>query len=276
MEPNLEKLRKTPSDAPRENRRDADLISSVDFTDLDKITEDSLGFSALTEGLGFHPKERKLGTLRPSNKMETTEFVAARETVPTESTAKSAAYFSPAPAPGPQAQPFTPAPIYQDFLTALETSTPVRHTPILQPANAVGARPATARERLAAFAIDLAAVALPIWLTLLWNFAHEPNFLFDHRISAFAFIFVVFLGYLLIAESLGGQSLGKMALDLVVVEDDKYRKPIGFERSLLRLAAFLLGLLPFGLGSIAAVWDSNSRTWHDRVSGSAVERMSQD
>lgn len=277
MEVNLEKRRPLTTPA-RSTMPEAMPATSVDFTDLDKITEDSLDFSALTDGLGFHPKERALGTLRPSNTMDDMEGLVAP---------------APAPAPAPEADTaasLAATPVSSPISDPLQTfvanaaRTAARNVDF---AAVTAAEPeprgsqsgivvATPRERISAFALDLAIIALPLWATFLLHFGGEMNFVAEHGFSAAGFTAIVFSAYLLIAESLGGQSLGKMAFHLVVVEDNKYAKPIGFHESLRRLGFFLLGSIPFGLGALAAIWDSNSRTWHDRLSGTAVERKFED
>ncbi len=66
-----------------------------------------------------------------------------------------------------------------------------------------------------------------------------------------------------------GRTLGMQAWHLEL-ESTAAARPVGWGESLLRFLAAGCSLAAFGLGYIAAVWDPENRTWHDRVSKSRL------
>lgn len=229
-----------------------------DLSELDELTEEHLGFSALSDGLGF-AKNSKKAPVKPAADFDSdpllqkkafsgTGAVAAgpaRPVLPQKTVTAQAAV----PAPATRA---TPSPTVQNVL----------------------AEPAAPRvDRVAAFLLDLAFVFLPLAAAWWFAFGEDAMEIFreDRRppLMLFGAIFAV---YFLLAESFGGQSLGKMALGLRVVEDDKYQKPTGFAHAVKRLALFAAGAVFFGLGFLASFWDAKRRPWHDRYSGSIVRK----
>jgi uncharacterized RDD family membrane protein YckC len=64
------------------------------------------------------------------------------------------------------------------------------------------------------------------------------------------------------------QSIGNSALRLTVIGiDGQY---IGWRRAAIRLAAVVLGSLPFFIGFTAALSDESRQTWHDKAAGTYV------
>jgi uncharacterized RDD family membrane protein YckC len=255
MEPRIEP--KTRLTLPRKSEG-APLPSRVDLSDLDKITEDNLDFSAITDGLGFHPRKRIISDKMPTDfgddDLAPSSQVAATSVKPNPvSPEEISAAIKQAETPKIQAPKAN-----ADAKTALTHSN----------ANAV--------DRSLAFLADFIFIFVPLWTTFLWMFSSNLGLLADNFPLTLGFSFFVFFSYFLIAEGLCGQSLGKMLLGIAVVEDDKYRKPIPLSKAALRIGGFILSLAPLGAGLLAALWDSKSRAWHDRLSSSIVEKKIED
>jgi len=87
-----------------------------------------------------------------------------------------------------------------------------------------------------------------------------------------AFLLLQNLGYLVVF-TVGGQTLGKMATGIrVVAVDDDAAVDVG--RALKRTLAWLVLLVPAGLGFISAVFGRHHRGLHDRFAGTRVVRAS--
>jgi uncharacterized RDD family membrane protein YckC len=129
--------------------------------------------------------------------------------------------------------------------------------------------------RLAAFVLDALFIFVPLTAGWMASFGADAKAIFLADLKSPLLLFAAIFGaYFLLSESFGGQSLGKMALHLRVVEDDKYQKPTGLRHAAARLALTVVGALLFGLGLLASFWDSKRRPWQDRYSGSIVRRQS--
>jgi len=81
------------------------------------------------------------------------------------------------------------------------------------------------------------------------------------------------LGYAVILTAWRGQTVGKMALGIQVVDRDGNIPGIG--AVLLReiVGKFLSGIA-LGLGYLWVAWDREKRGWHDHISGTYVVRKS--
>ena len=127
--------------------------------------------------------------------------------------------------------------------------------------------------RISAFFIDILILGVPI-LLYLYYYAAQNNIsfgaLFFSKISFFIPVLLFF--YFIFTEGLGGQSIGKMLMNIEIVENDNYKKPIGLWLAMTRIVYFLLGFFCFGLGLISALKDGSFRTWHDKVTRSIVHR----
>lgn len=87
-------------------------------------------------------------------------------------------------------------------------------------------------------------------------------------------------GYLAIFTTAGGQTIGKMLARIKVVADlaagsaDRGHGgavgPVGLGAAVLRASAYLVSLLPAGLGFAAILFDSDGRALHDRLAGTRV------
>ena len=87
-----------------------------------------------------------------------------------------------------------------------------------------------------------------------------------------AFLLVQNGGYL-VAFTAGGQTLGKMAMGIRVVNADETR-PLDLSRAMLRTLLWLVLAIPAGLGFLTALVTSDRRGLHDRVAGTRVVRAS--
>ena len=224
-----------------------------DLSELDDLTEEHLGFSALSEGLGF---------TKPSKTAPSKESMASAEIHRDQNTELQRKAFSGigAVAAGP-ARP-APAP-------SSTTSTKGKSA-----AASVLQEPAASQAlRSLAFFIDFFLIFCPLawawWLS--FRAQSLQIFLADLKSPSLLFL-TIFSVYFLLSESFGGQSLGKMCLGLRVVEDDKYQKPIGLSHASKRLFLFVVGTAIGGLGLWASYRDPKRRPWQDRYTGSIVRR----
>lgn len=196
---------------------------SEDFEDLTALTEQSIDFSLLDQGLGF----------RSPDKMNGTGAVAAGKPRFSNPSAAQTAARATSPVQLPAASPWI---------------------------------------RVAAFVLDLAILFAP-WIFAFSTVLKNESFAeIGPASSAIALLALYCFSYFLISESLGGQSLGKMLLNLRIVEDDKYEKPVGFGKAVARMALFPLSLGSLGIGLLWAFTDHKRRPWHDRATRTIVRK----
>jgi uncharacterized RDD family membrane protein YckC len=84
-------------------------------------------------------------------------------------------------------------------------------------------------------------------------------------------LLAIFLLYSIFMLATANQTIGMMITDLRVVSTRGERPSIG--QVVARTLAFLVSLLPLGIGLIWAVFDRKSLCLHDRISGTEVVRM---
>jgi uncharacterized RDD family membrane protein YckC len=82
---------------------------------------------------------------------------------------------------------------------------------------------------------------------------------------------VVGLAYFAILEGNRGQTVGKKAMGIAVV-DSATGQPIGLGRGIGRQFARWLSQLIFYLGYLWMLWDPKKQTWHDKLARSIVVR----
>lgn len=87
-----------------------------------------------------------------------------------------------------------------------------------------------------------------------------------------AFLLLLNGGYHVLFTAFGGQTLGQMATGIRVV--DETGEPVVFSQSLVRTFAFLVSLLPLGLGLIPVLFGQGRRALHDRLTNTRVVRAS--
>ena len=79
------------------------------------------------------------------------------------------------------------------------------------------------------------------------------------------------VAYYAILEGTRGQTLGKMALGIKVVDADTSGF-IGVPRGIGRYFARILSAIVFGLGYLWMLWDPRKQCWHDKLVRSVVIR----
>ena len=82
------------------------------------------------------------------------------------------------------------------------------------------------------------------------------------------FLFLLTGGYVVAFTAAGGQTLGKMAFGIKVICVDG--NSVGFGTALLRVTAYLISILPCGIGFVVGLFDRQDRTLHDRVAATRV------
>jgi uncharacterized RDD family membrane protein YckC len=86
-----------------------------------------------------------------------------------------------------------------------------------------------------------------------------------------AILQVAVIAYYVVLEGTSGQTVGKRALGIRLV-DARRGGSIGLGRAFVRYLARILSSLPFFLGYFWMLWDRNKQTWHDKLSSSVVIR----
>jgi uncharacterized RDD family membrane protein YckC len=84
------------------------------------------------------------------------------------------------------------------------------------------------------------------------------------------FLGLLTVAYLCAFTTVGGQTIGKMALGTCVVDDDG--NPVDAARALRRTSAAMMSFLFFGLGFVPALFGDH-RALHDRLAGTRVVRL---
>ena len=87
-----------------------------------------------------------------------------------------------------------------------------------------------------------------------------------------AFFLLLNGGYFIAFTTVGGQSIGKMALGIKVISEEENTVPIG--RATLRTLAYLVSALPLGAGFLPGVVSADRLALHDRLAHTRVVRPS--
>ena len=87
-----------------------------------------------------------------------------------------------------------------------------------------------------------------------------------------AFFLLLNGGYFVAFTSVGGQSIGKMALGIRVISQEQDGVPIG--RAVVRTLAYLASALPLGAGFLPGVISADRLALHDRLAHTRVVRPS--
>jgi uncharacterized RDD family membrane protein YckC len=150
-----------------------------------------------------------------------------------------------------------------------------------------GARYAPWWQRVSAFLIDVSAVltavltvAAPIFVLAGFRDS-DPSHGEAAWLTAalFSAALVVGAAYAIVFEGRSGQTWGKRAVGLMVLAEDG--SPCGYGRAASRelLGRVLIGgfawllVLPGMLSYLAALWDPERQTWHDRIGQTIVVRV---
>lgn len=62
---------------------------------------------------------------------------------------------------------------------------------------------------------------------------------------------------------------GKLIVDSEIVDADT-GKPIDLQQAMLRYIAYMISLIPLGLGFLWILWDKRKQGWHDKIAGTVV------
>jgi uncharacterized RDD family membrane protein YckC len=117
-------------------------------------------------------------------------------------------------------------------------------------------------------AIDAAVIyfTMQICGVGLWDLGIVP------KVPLLAFLLVQNGGYL-VAFTVGGQTLGKMAAGIkVITSDSAHTLDVG--RAALRTIVWLVLAAPAGLGFLSGAFSRDHRGLHDRLAGTRVVRAS--
>jgi uncharacterized RDD family membrane protein YckC len=129
--------------------------------------------------------------------------------------------------------------------------------------------------RLAAVFLDLAILALVdaivVYFTLQICGLTPQEFEVIPKVPLVAFLLVQNGGYL-VAFTVGGQTLGKIAAGIRVVSSDP-DAPLDAGRALIRTVVWLGLAVPAGLGFLTTVFGPDHRGLHDRWAGTRVVRV---
>lgn len=149
------------------------------------------------------------------------------------------------------------------------------HWPAERPSR-VEFEPAAFVSRATAVAIDLLILAaidvVVVYFTMQICGLGFDDFAILPKAPLIAFLLVQNGGYL-IAFTVGGQTLGKMALGIKVIPAHS-EPPIDFGRSVMRTLVWFALAVPAGLGFLTALIGHEHRGLHDRVAGTRVVRAS--
>ena len=92
-----------------------------------------------------------------------------------------------------------------------------------------------------------------------------------HKMLVQALLFAFTAPYFVISWRRGGQTIGMRAWRLRVVRADG--QPLDTRQSIVRFLVGLVSLAAAGLGFWWALFDAQSRTWHDLAAGTVMVRL---
>jgi uncharacterized RDD family membrane protein YckC len=155
----------------------------------------------------------------------------------------------------------------------LEMADPLETPAERESDEAPGPADATAGRRLTAAFVDAVVLgsidAVVLYFTLrICGFSLVEIVLLP-PVPLLSFLLLLDGGYLAAFTAAGGQTLGKMAAGIKVVsagEDDRIRP----RAAVVRSAAYLISVLPAGLGCLPALFGPDRRTVHDRLADTRV------
>ena len=128
----------------------------------------------------------------------------------------------------------------------------------------VGSERAGFWRRFAAAVVDailLVLVALPI--------SAAAGMPMGESVLAQFIVTVISAVYVSVLEGRSGQTLGKRAMGIWVVDADT-GGPIGVSRAVGRWFARIVSTIPLYLGYLWMLWDREKQTWHDKMAATVV------
>lgn len=116
-------------------------------------------------------------------------------------------------------------------------------------------------------ALDLTVLALTLRLAGLdWQtMSRLPT------IPLGTFLLLLNIGYVTMLTAIGGQTFGKMAFGIRVV--DTQGDSVSFSMALVRSVGYLVSWLPLGLGALWMAIDADGRALHDLLAGTRVRAV---
>lgn len=255
-----------PEDSRSQEGKALDPNKSVDLAELEQITDDFLDFSALDEGIGFHPKNRETKVKGSESAKQSSESGPTRRT-PSQSELRTDLSKRKADRINQIKQSQT-----RNLETvAQKTKANLGPDKADQSSTTNLNNIAGLGSRVLASLLDLTIVNVPISAVFFVACASTPDLLSSWQLIVGLQVFLTF-AYFVFTESLGGQSLGKFFMKIQVRENDRFQKPIGLEQAFVRSLVWLVFLVPTIALSFFIFWRSNYIAWHDKVSRSIVTR----
>ncbi len=111
--------------------------------------------------------------------------------------------------------------------------------------------------------VALMMLATALFLIVRGGEAVDPYTL-PHQITLLSVAYVFFVGF----WSQSGSTLGMQSWGLRVETSDRQTPSV--RQATVRFVAAALSWLPLGLGFFWQLWDKDSLTWHDRISGTRL------
>jgi len=111
--------------------------------------------------------------------------------------------------------------------------------------------------------IALMMLATALFLIVRGGEAVDPYTL-PHQVTLLLVTMVFFIGF----WSRSGSTLGMLAWGLRVETSEKQSPSV--RQAMVRFVAAVLSWLPLGFGFLWQLWDKDSLTWHDRISGTRL------
>ena len=115
--------------------------------------------------------------------------------------------------------------------------------------------------RLGAYLIDVVIITIPVAII----------YAIDASLANLASL-LLGLAYFTYFEGSTGQTIGKRALSLRVVDARNESGAIGYGRAVIRYIGRIVSGLPLALGYLWMLWDGEKQTWHDKFASSYVVR----
>jgi uncharacterized RDD family membrane protein YckC len=131
---------------------------------------------------------------------------------------------------------------------------------------------ATFDSRAGAIVVDVLLIALVAGVLAMgfWLTTQSLNFITSATSSPIAYWlyrFLIFAGipiYVVVSTAMSGQTVGKQITGVIILEPDGHI--LNLQRSIMRMLATIVSILPLGLGFLWAIWDEKHETWHDKIS----------
>lgn len=119
-------------------------------------------------------------------------------------------------------------------------------------------------DRLGAYLLDAVIIGIPSLLIAL---------IVGPVVGAIVFGVAAAIYFVVMEGGSSGQTVGKMALNVRLVDRESGEPGIGYGRALVRHLMRYVSSAPLELGYLWMLWDDRSQTWHDKVSGSQVRPL---